>query len=118
MVGESGNRIAMIIDEWDALIRENPDISQQYLRAKSSLWESTTTRRARPIAARCNACQVLILDVPVRQSPIALVLPVSACLRFFRKQVDKTIEFRLHGCYNVIGSKSTRRLNFGVKHAD
>ena len=42
-VVESGNRIIIIIDEWDAPIRENPGIQKEYLEFLRSLFKNSGT---------------------------------------------------------------------------
>ena len=42
-VNESGNKIIMIIDEWDAPIRENPAIEREYLEFLRTLFKSSGT---------------------------------------------------------------------------
>lgn len=42
-VSHTGNRFIMIIDEWDAPIRETPEIEEDYLRFLRTLFKSSAT---------------------------------------------------------------------------
>ncbi len=61
-VNETGNKIIMIIDEWDAPIRENPAIEREYLEFLRSLFKSSGT------TARIFAAAYMTGILPVKKN--------------------------------------------------